>query len=121
MNQERSIQGEPLRSGAPSSADLVAIATQIRIAAEQRRGNGLALLALLRLLEALHKEIQEGAFQDCLPDNRQGLYALLRDMEAEGGWPYIPRIKLQAVMQRMASEIVENGDSSGPENSFSNR
>jgi hypothetical protein len=110
MSQESGIQEEALLSDTVSSTDLAAIATQIRTVADQRQGDELALLALLRLLEALHKEIQEGLFQDCLPDNRQGLYALLKDMEAEGGWPYIPRMKIRAIMSRMASEWTDDGE-----------
>jgi hypothetical protein len=76
----------------------------IRAAAEQYRGNGLRLLRLLRLLEALHREIREDLFQEALPDNRQALHALLRDMEAEGGWPYINRMRLQSLLAQFATE-----------------
>jgi hypothetical protein len=74
---------------------LEAIATLVASTAQQHQGQSLELLALLRLLEALHQEIRDGLFQRSLPDNRQALYALLRDIESEGGWPYIHRMKLQ--------------------------
>lgn len=80
----------------------------VREAAEQRRGDGLALLGLLRLLEGLHQEIRDNLFQECLPSNRQSLYAMLRDMEAEGGWPYIHRMKLQSLLRHLLEEEEEN-------------
>ncbi|HEY9624252.1 MAG TPA: hypothetical protein V6C78_28105 [Crinalium sp.] len=118
MSEKNEMQGERSPGRLASQPDLMAIATAVHQSVEQRQGDSLALLALLRLLESLHKEIQEGIFQDRLPTNRQGLYALLRDMEAQGGWPYIPRMKLQAIMTRMLPELLENGDSSEHENSL---
>jgi hypothetical protein len=58
-------------------------------------------LALLRTLESLHQEIRESVFQASLPDSRQALYALLKDMEATGGWPYIHRMKLQSFLEKL--------------------
>lgn len=78
--------------------DLAALATQIDAIADRTQGDSLGLLALLRLLEQRHREICEGQFQPSLPDTRQALYTLLRDIEAEGGWPHIPRMKIQALM-----------------------
>ncbi|MEM7724906.1 MAG: hypothetical protein AAF208_00875 [Cyanobacteria bacterium P01_A01_bin.45] len=66
-----------------------------------------ALLSLLRELEYLHREIREGVFQESLPDNRQALYSLLREIEAEGGWPYIERMRLKAFLSKM----LNNSDS----------
>lgn len=79
-------------------ATLGAIAVDIRHAAQQSQHDCLSLLALLRLLEALHREIRDDLFQEALPTSRHSLYALLRDIEAEGGWPYIHRMKLQALL-----------------------
>ena len=72
-----------------------AITEDISALAASFRGDPLALLQLLRMLEALHREIREGLFQESLPDNRQRLYTLLRDIDAQGGWPYINRMKLR--------------------------
>lgn len=72
-----------------------AIAQQIYQVAESYRGDGIALLGLLRLLEQLHRDIRDDFFQETLPQNRHQLYSLLRDIEAEGGWPYISRIRLR--------------------------
>jgi hypothetical protein len=46
----------------------------------------------------MHREICEEHFHPSLPDTRQALYTLLRDIEAEGGWPHIPRMKIQALI-----------------------
>lgn len=96
----------------PLPPDLQAIATQIEAAALSRRGDELALLELLRLLEKLHSQVREGWFQEALPDNRRNLYALLRDIEVSGGWPYIQRMRLQALLQNLSS--AENNQE-GPE------
>jgi hypothetical protein len=79
--------------------DLQAIAQLVRATASQHSGECLHLLDLLRLLENLHQEIRDTLFQNSLPDNRQALYHLLREIEANGGWPYIHRMKLQALLK----------------------
>ena len=84
-----------------SPEDLDAIVETVQIAAQSRQNDSQALLALLRLLEALHRDIRENLFQNSLPDNRQALYALLRDIETDGGWPYIHRMKLQAFLANL--------------------
>jgi hypothetical protein len=89
-------------------SDLEAIATTIWTVAGQQQGKSIELLALLRLLERLHQEIRDSFFQDSLPDNRQALYALLRDIEASGGWPYIHRMKLQSFLANLPSEEAED-------------
>jgi len=53
------------------------------------------LSALLRRLEATSRDSGWG-FQASLPDN-QALYTT-KDIEAEGGWPYIERMKLQSFL-----------------------
>jgi hypothetical protein len=85
---------------------LEAITADIRALADHYQGNILGLLALLRALEHTHREIQENLFQSALPDNRQELYALLKDMEEAGGWPYIERMKLRSLLVNlMAMEV----------------
>ncbi|KAB8335070.1 hypothetical protein [Brasilonema bromeliae] len=101
------------------SCQLQTIASAVYDTAQDCQGNAKALLALLRQLEQLHREIRDGAFQQSLPDNRQGLYSLLRDIEAEGGWPYIERMRLQAFLTKAeqqtavenSSEVLENDSS----------
>lgn len=72
-----------------------------------RRGDTIALLALLRVLENLHREIHDSYFQPSLPNNRQALYSLLKDIETSGGWPYIPRLKLRSLLANLLEE--DNG------------
>ncbi len=62
------------------------------------------LLAILRILERLHREIREDYFQDALPNNRHGLYSLLIEIEENGGWPYIDRLKIQSLLANIPQE-----------------
>ena len=89
-------------------AELQAIADAVRAASERCQGNTLAVLALLRTLEQLHREIREGVFQTSLPDNRQALYALLKDIEETGGWPYIDRMKLRSLLVNLSNTSSPN-------------
>lgn len=79
-------------------------AEMFRAVAETNKGNPTELLALLRSLENLHQELREGLFQESLPNNRQRLYNLLREIEANGGWPYIPRMKLASFLENFKPE-----------------
>lgn len=81
---------------------LQAMSADIRALADSHQGNPLALLALLRALEQIHREIQENLFQASLPDNRQELYALLKNIEEEGGWPYIERMRLRSLLANLS-------------------
>ena len=90
-------------SSSPETQDLTSDA-QVRLDALLNDLTGLAadlegkpeaLLALLRSIEALHRNIQDGAFRSSLPENRQHLFNLLQTMERSGGWPYIPRLQLK--------------------------
>lgn len=90
-----------------SSIELQDIAPAIRALAENFQGDSIALVSLLRHLEELHREIREGLFQASLPDNRQALYKLLKDIETEGGWPYIERMKLQALLANLPTETID--------------
>jgi Pentapeptide repeats (8 copies) len=92
---------------------LQALAQNVQELAQQATGSSTQLLALLRVLESLHREICEGAFQQSLPNTRQTLYSLLRDIEAQGGWPHIPRIKLQRLLA--ALESAEPGSEPEPD------
>ncbi len=86
--------------GVPS--DIERIALEIHALAERVQDNPLALLQLLRTIEQVHRDIQVDYFQSALPDSRQALYALLRDIEENGGWPYIQRWKLQALFANLS-------------------
>ncbi|NJM98119.1 MAG: hypothetical protein HC800_14055 [Phormidesmis sp. RL_2_1] len=77
---------------------------QIRATAQCREGNCLALLQLLRLLDEIHYDIRDTLFRDALPDNRQRLYRLLRDIEQQGGWPHIKRMQLLALLEHLEED-----------------
>lgn len=62
----------------------------LRATAADLDGNPEALLALLRQIEQLHRNLQDGPFRSSLPADRTDLFNLLRSMEESGGWPYIP-------------------------------
>ncbi|MCW5317426.1 hypothetical protein GTQ43_27545 [Nostoc sp. KVJ3] len=87
-----------------------AIATVVYDAVQGCEGDTIALLALLRQLELLHREIRDGVFQESLPVNRRQLYSLLKDMESEGGWPYIERMRLQAFLANFPPEAPEENN-----------
>lgn len=72
------------------------------------QGDILAILALLRQLEKLHREVRDGIFQESLPSNRQALYSLLKDIETEGGWPYIERMRIQNLIVNLEETDEEN-------------
>jgi hypothetical protein len=79
------------------------ISDLIEKAALERQGDCVALLALLRILEQRHREIRETAcFEMLYPPAAINLYALLRDIEVNGGWPYIQRMKLQSLFAQFS-------------------
>ncbi|RZM82848.1 hypothetical protein [Leptolyngbya iicbica] len=90
--------------------DLKQLAKASEQAAIARIGDEIALLGLLRLLEELHSQIRDAWFQDSLPTNRQRLYALLRDIEISGGWPYIQRMRLHALLEQLELAEAEISD-----------
>jgi hypothetical protein len=96
------VKGSPSLLSTASLNHLETIVAEVHEIADRDRGNPIALLQLLRMLEQLHREIQQDYFQSALPDSRQALYALLRDIEENGGWPYIQRWKLQALFANLA-------------------
>ena len=79
-------------------SELQTLNKEVLALADSYQGDSFRLLALLRTLEALHQDVREGLFQASLPDNRQALYKLLRDIENNGGWPYIQRMKLRTFL-----------------------
>ena len=87
----------------PWEGELQEIGDRLSTLAAKYNGDIVALLAILRFLEATHSEIRETRFQEALPTNRQALYALLRDLEAEGGWPYISRMQLRKILEHLDS------------------
>jgi hypothetical protein len=72
--------------------------------AEKNQQDSLFLLALLRKLESLHRQIRSDMFESSLPSTRNKLYQLVKDIEEEGGWPYIERMKLQQLLKNLDIE-----------------
>lgn len=66
--------------------------------AQKSQGDTELLLSLLRTLELLHRQIREELFEPSLPNTRNTLYFLLKDIEENGGWPYIERMKLMDII-----------------------
>jgi len=93
--------------------DLQHISDLIDKAAVSRQGDCVALLALLRMLEQRHRDIRETAFRSALPTSRHTLYNLLRDIEVNGGWPYIQRMKLRSLFEHF---FPEDDDTPSPTN-----
>ncbi len=88
----------------PSSDYLDDIQTIVNAHAQAATGNSAELLKLLRTLESLHQGIREELFLKSLPTSRHALHLLLREIETEGGWPYIPRMRLKALMASLYAE-----------------
>lgn len=97
-------------TSASTDAEVLALSGAIQKLAEARQGDCLALLDLLRKLEEQHQHIRETLFREALPDNRQVLYRLLRDIENNGGWPYIKRMTLAELLEKLYAAEGENGD-----------
>jgi hypothetical protein len=81
--------------------------------AESLEGDPAALLDLLRRLEKLHRTIQDGAFRNSLPEDRNRLYQLLESMEDSGGWPYIPRLQLRTFLDLLQREAPRDPGAEG--------
>jgi hypothetical protein len=88
-------------SAVTSTSYIEEMAKELHEIARQSQHDPIALLHLLRTLEQVHRDIQDEYFQSALPDSRQALYALLRDIEESGGWPYIQRWKIQALFANL--------------------
>ena len=89
-----------------AATDIEEIRQAVQLAAQKRSGDGKALLALLRQLEGLHRDIRETLFQESLPTNRQRLYFLLKDIEINGGWPYIQRMKIAELVKGLETDSI---------------
>ncbi len=92
----------PSTTAPDSASDIATIVQKIQEIADRSQGDPIALLHLLRALERVHRDIQGDYLLSALPDSRQSLYALLRDIEENGGWPYIPRWKIHALFANLA-------------------
>ena len=91
----------------PNPPALAHIVAQVESLAQSYRHDGDRLLVILRTLEQLHRQIRTELFEPALPNTRQELYTLLREIEEQGGWPYIERGKLQQLMKNIAQESMK--------------
>jgi hypothetical protein len=90
----------------PLQDQLNSLVIAVTAIAQKQQGDCNGLLLLLRTLENLHRQIREEMFEPSLPNTRKDLYGLLRDIEETGGWPYIERMKLQMLIEKLlASEV----------------
>jgi hypothetical protein len=101
---EIQMDDEPNQKMTTPDASIQEISTAIWKLAEQAGGNTLLLLSLLRDLELLHRKIRSELLEPSLPQTRQHLYKLVKEIEEHGGWPYIERMKLQELLRRMESQ-----------------
>jgi hypothetical protein len=102
MNESENLELQQLE------AQLAEIQETIGFLAQNYRGDDLALLAILRSLEAIHRQIREELFLAALPANRRELARVLRDIEETGGWPYIERMRLQAFLKHFQENSPKN-------------
>jgi hypothetical protein len=78
-------------------SEMEAISDRLWQLAQGHQGNPANLLQILRILEEDHKRIRDDLFQQALPTSRHDLYNLLRDIETNGGWPHIYRMKINEI------------------------
>ncbi len=78
----------------------------IKVVADENRDDALQLLALLRQLEQIHRQIRTEMFETSLPETRNDLYQFVKDIEEKGGWPYIERMKLEQLLKNLELEDV---------------
>lgn len=83
------------------------ITTVVKSLAETNQEDLLFLLSLLRSLESIHRQIRTEMFEPALPNSRNKLYQLVKDIEEQGGWPYIERMKLKDLLSNLESDSSE--------------
>lgn len=83
------------------------ITQRVEAAVESCEQDTSSLLSLLRVIEQLHRRVFNEHFVPSLPNSRQALYALLREMEAEGGWPYIPKMRIYELINYLNAQAAE--------------
>ena len=96
-----------LKSAVPNDA-LQEILGKTWSIAEKKQQDILFLLSVLRSLEFIHRQIRTELFEPSLPETRNDLYQLVKDIEEKGGWPYIERMKLQKLLQNLQLDEIES-------------
>ncbi len=94
QSQNQSQQGQTA-----DLSELEAISDRLWQLAQDQEGNAASLLQILRVVEVVHKHIRDDLFQPALPTSRHELFNLLRDIETNGGWPHIYRMKINEICQ----------------------
>jgi hypothetical protein len=92
QSQKQSQQGQTA-----NLSELEAISDRLWQIAEDQQSDAASLLQILRVLEVIHKRIRDDLFQPALPTSRHELFNLLRDIETNGGWPHIYRMKINEI------------------------
>jgi len=92
QSQNQSQQGQTA-----DLSELEALSDRILQISQAHQGDAESLLQILRILETLHKRIRDDLFQPALPISRHELFNLLRDIETNGGWPHIYRMKINEI------------------------
>lgn len=92
-------------------ASLNKIGQELWALAENHQEDSLFLLSLLRNLEEIHRKIRTEMFEPSLPQTRNALYQLVRDIEEKGGWPYVERMKLRSLLQNLETQIAPDTSS----------
>jgi len=92
QSQKQSQQGQTA-----DLSELEALSDRIWQISQAHQGDAGSLLQILRILETLHKRIRDDLFQPALPTSRHELFNLLRDIETNGGWPHIYRMKINEI------------------------
>jgi hypothetical protein len=85
-------------------SELKKLVNEIGNLAEKSQDNIFDVLLILRELELLHRNIRQEMFEPNLPDTRHRLYLLLKHIEELGGWPYIERIRVKDICQKLLSD-----------------
>ncbi|MFN9060395.1 MAG: hypothetical protein ACK5WL_10400, partial [Pseudanabaena sp.] len=88
-------QSQPRQTANLSELD--AISARLWQIAQDQQSDAASLLQILRVIEVIHKRIRDDLFQPALPTSRHELFNLLRDIETNGGWPHIYRMKINEI------------------------
>ena len=92
QSQNQSQQGQTA-----NLSELEAISDRLWQIAQNQQSDAASLLQILRVIEVIHKRIRDDLFQPALPTSRHELFNLLRDIETNGGWPHIYRMKINEI------------------------
>jgi len=84
--------------------ELKKLVNEILCLAKKSPDNIFDVLLILRELELLHRAIRQEMLEPNLPDTRHRLYLLLKHIEEVGGWPYIERMKIKDICDKLLSE-----------------